>query len=205
MSNVISIRNNFPKVAAQLDRLAKDVGDRAMVRALNETVRQGQTAMARQISREFRVTVGQAKDRLDVDYAKVKGGGVKFFARLMATRPGGLHNNDWRGMNLIHFVTSEPTRKKKGKLGQIKFQIKRTGGRKSIKGAFIATNRRTGGRAVFIREGRARMPIVTLTTIDIPSMFNTKRVNNVIRTVMQQRFEANFQRQLRAILKGFAK
>ena len=205
MSNVISIRNNYPKVAAALDRMGKDVGNKAMVRALNETVRQGKTAMARQISKEFRVTVGQAKDRLDVDYAKVKGGGVKFFATLLATRPGGLHGNDWRGMNLIHFVTSIPTRNKKGKLGQLKFQIKRTGGRKSIKGAFVATNRKTGGKAVFIREGKSRMPIKTLTTVDIPQMFNTKRVNAVIRTVMQQRFDINFQRQLRAVLKGFAR
>ncbi|MBK8161494.1 MAG: phage tail protein, partial [Rhodospirillaceae bacterium] len=98
MSNVISIRNNFPKVAAQLDRLGKEVGNKALVRALNDTVRQGSTAMARQISKEFRVKVADAKARLDVDYAKVKGGGVKFFARLLATRPGGLHNNDWRGM-----------------------------------------------------------------------------------------------------------
>lgn len=206
MSNVISIRNNFPKVAAQLDRLAKDVGDKAMVRALNETVRQGKTAMARQISKEFRVTVGQAKDRLDVYYARAKGGAVKFNARLLATRPGGLHANDWRGMNLIHFVTGgAPTRNKKGKLAQLKFQIKRTGGRKSIPGAFVATNRKTGGKAVFIRESKARMPIKTLTTIDIPQMFNTRRVNSVIRDVMRARFEINFQRELRAVLKGFAK
>lgn len=205
MSNVISIRNNFPKVAAALDRVAKDAGNKAMVRALNATVRQGQTAMARQISKEFRVKVGDAKDRLDVDYARTKGGGVKFFARLLATRPGGLHNNDWRGMNLIHFVTSLPTRNKKGQLSQLKFQIKRAGGRKSIKGAFVATNRKTGGTAVFIREDKARMPIKTLTTVDIPQMFNTRRVNSVIRTVMQQRFDINFQRELRAVLKGFAK
>lgn len=201
MSNVISIRNNFPKVAAQLDRMAKDVGDKAMVRALNETARQGRTAMARQISKEFRVKVGQAKDRLDVDYAKAKGGGIRFSASLRATRA-----TKGRGMNLIHFVVGgEPARSKKGNLAQLKFQIKRAGGRKSIKGAFVAVNRKTGGKAVFIREGKSRMPIKTLTTVDIPQMFNTRRVNSVIRTVMQQRFEINFQRQLRAVLKGFAK
>lgn len=206
MSNVISIRTNFPQVAAHLDRMAKDIGDKALVRALNETVRQGKTAMARQISKEFRVTVGQAKDRLDVEYAKTKGGGLRFSASLMATRPGGLYRtSDWRGMNLIHFVTSLPTRNKKGKLGQLKFQIKRQGGRKSIKGAFVAINRKTGGRAVFIREGKSRMPIKTLTTVDIPQMFNTRRVNEVIRTVMKDRFEINFQRQLRAVLKGYAR
>jgi hypothetical protein len=200
MSNVISIRNNFPKVAAKLEQLGKDIGDKAMVRALNETVRQGKTAMARQISQEFRVKVGDAKDRLDVEYATAKGGGIRFSATLKATRA-----TKGRGMNLIHFVMGTPTRNKKGKLAQLKFQIKRTGGRKSIKGAFVARNRKTGGEAVFIREGKSRMPIKTLTTVDIPQMFNARRVNSVIRTIMQQRFEINFQRQLRAVTKGFLK
>lgn len=203
-SNTISIRNNFPQVAAQLDRMAKDVGDKAMVRALNATAKQGKTEMARTISKEFRVTVGQAKDRLEIDYAKI-GGGVKFYAGLSATRDRGLHGNDWRGMNLIHFVTKEPVRNKKGKLGQLQFQIKRSGGRKTIKGAFIATNRKTGGRAVFIREGKSRMPIETKTTIDIPQMFNTRRINTVVRGVMLKRFEANFKRELRSVLKGYVK
>jgi hypothetical protein len=205
MSNTISIRHNFPKVAAALDRMAKDVGDKAMVRALNATVKQGKTEMARTISKEFRVTVGQAKDRLYIDYAKAKGGGVKFYAGLTATREGGLHGNDWRGMNLIHFVTKVPVRNKKGKLGQLQFQIKRSGGRKTIKGAFIATNRKTGGRAVFIREGKSRMPIETKTTIDIPQMFNTRRINSVVRQVMLNKFDANFKRELRAVLKGYVK
>lgn len=200
MSNIISIRNNFPQVAARLDRLAKNVGDRALARALNETVRQGETAMARQISKEFRVTVGQAKDRLAVSYAKAKSGGVRMSATLMATRA-----TKGRGMNLIHFVTGKPTRNKRGQLAQLKFKIKRAGGRKSIKGAFVATNRKTGGEAVFIRVGKSRMPIKTLTTVDIPQMFNTRRVNDVIRAVMKERFEINFRRQLRAVLKGFAR
>ena len=201
MSNVISIRNNFPKIAAQLDRLGKDVGDKAMVRALNETVRQGQTAMARQISKEFRVKVGDAKSRLSIDYAKAKGGGVRFSASLKATRA-----TKGRGMNLIHFVTGgQPKRNKKGQMAQLKFQIKRSGGRKVIPGAFIATNQKTGGQAVFIRQGKARRPIKTLTTIDIPQMFNTRRINSVIRMVMLQRFEINFQRHLRAVMKGYIK
>lgn len=200
----LNLRNNFPAVARAMERVGNDVGNKAMVRALNATVRQGKTAMARQISKEFRVTVGQAKERLDVGYARSKGA-LRFAAELMATRPGGLHGNAYRGMNLIHFVTSLPTRNKKGKMGQLKFQIKRTGGRKIIPGAFVATNRKTGGKAVFIREGKSRMPIETLTTIDIPQMFNTKRVNEVIRKIMLDRFDINFQRELRAVLKGFAK
>ncbi len=200
MSVTIGIRHNFPDVAASLSRLAVNVGNKAVARALNTTVSQGRTAMAREISKEFRVTVGQAKERLDIRRATAKGGALRLEAALLATRRG-----KGRGMNLIHFVTRIPARTKKGKFGQVQFQIKRGGGRKQIKGAFVATNRKTGGRAVFIREGKARMPIKTLTTIDIPQMFNTRRINSVIRTVMLQRFEINFQRELRSVLKGYAR
>ncbi len=202
MSNTISIRNNFPKVAARLDRLAVDVGNKAMVRALNATVTQGKTQMARQISQEFRIKVGEAKARLDVTFARSKGT-LKFEASLLPTRLG--WGNRQRGMNLIHFVTKIPTRTKKGKLGQLQIQILRSGGKKTIKGAFVAINKKTGGRSVFIREGKSRMPIEALTTIDIPQMFNTKRVNGVVRDVMLKRFDINFNRELRAVLKGFAR
>jgi hypothetical protein len=196
----INIRHNFPEVAAALGRLSADIGNKAVVRALNTTVNQGRPAMARAISKEYRVTVAQAKERLDIRRATAKGGGVRLEAALLATRRG-----KGRGMNLIHCVTRIPQRTKRGKLAQLKFQIKRTGGAQTIKGAFVATNPKTGGRAVFIREGRARMPIKTLTTIDIPQMFNAKRINGAIRTVMLERFDINFKRELRSVLKGYAK
>lgn len=203
MSITINIRHNFPEVSAQLDRLAKDVGDKAMRSALNATVRQGNTAMARQISKEFRVTVKQAKDRLVVDYARNKGN-LELKVSLSATRPVGFDGSQ-RGMNIIHFVTRLPTRRKNGKLGQLMFQIKRTGGQKYYKGAFVATNRKTGGRSVFVRLDKARLPIAALTTIDVPIMFNTRRINSVVRQIMLDRFKINFRRQLRAVTKGFLK
>lgn len=205
MSNVISIRHNFPEVAARLDRLSLDVGNKAMERALNATVRQGRTEMAREINQEFRVKVGVAKERLSVTYAKTRGGAYRFYAELLAKRARGLHGNDWRGMNLIHFVTSEPRRSKSGKLGQLKFQIKRKGGGKTIPGAFIATNKKTGGRAVFVRSGKERIPIETKTTIDVAQMFNTRRINSAVRAAMMKHFQKNFQRELRAVLKGYAR
>lgn len=203
--NFISIKTNFPEVARALDRLSGDIGNKALVRAMNATIKAGRSDMARGISKEFRVTQAQAKERLDVDYARVKGG-FKFSAELSATRPLGLFNDDWRGMNMIHFVVGgQPRRTKKGVMRQLNFQIKRTGGRKQIKGAFIATNPKTGGTAVFVRSGKARYPIETKTTIDIPQMFNTRRINDVVRQAMLARFQASFDRELRVVLQGWAK
>lgn len=199
----INIRNNFPDVAAKLNRLADDVGNKAMVRALNATVEQGKIQMARQISQEFRISVSAAKDRLAVRRASVRGGLLRFQAFLEATRKG-----KGRSMNLRPFVTggrvSRASAKRQGNTalaGQLQLQIKRGGGRKVIPGAFIGNDERT----LFIRTGKARLPIKALNTIDVPQMFNTKRINSVVVDVMLKRFDANFNRELRAVLKGFAR
>ena len=199
----ISVRNNFPAIAAQLDRLGLDVGNKAVVRALNTTIVQGKTQMARQISQEFRVSVGTAKERLKVYRASNRGGVMRFAATLEATRKG-----KGRSMNLIAFVTkgkvSKASSKRSGRTdlaGQLQFQIKRGGGKKAIKGAFIGN----AGRTVFIRTGTDRLPIKALDTIDIGQMFNTRRVNKVVRQVMLDKFPANFQRELRSVLQGYAR
>lgn len=201
-SNKISMRTNFPAVAANLNKVADDIGNKAMVRALNTTIEQGKTQMARQISQEFRITVGKAKDRLAVHRASAKGGVLRFEATLEATRRG-----QGRSMNLIVFVENKTTlaqarkRAKQGTQSQVHFQVKRAGGKKIIPGAFIGNK----GRTLFIREGKERKPIRALNTIDVPSMFNTKRINTVVRKVMLDRFEQNFNRELRVVMKGYIK
>lgn len=196
----ISVRNNFPEVAKQMQRMGEQAANRAMAKALNATVEQGKLAMARQISSEFRVSIREAKERLLVKRARNKGALQLEAVLQAATKAKG------RGMNLIHFVAGGiPQRTAKGKLRQLGFQIKKSGGRKQIKGAFVATNRKTGGTAVFIREGKGRMPIKTITTIDVPQMFNARRINQVVRKVMLDRFAINFKREARAITKGFAR
>lgn len=200
--NFISIRNNFPQVTSHLEKLGQDVGDKAMVRALNKTVEQGKTEMARKISQEFYISASVVKDRLAVRRASVRGGVLRFEAALEATRRG-----KGRSMNLIHFVEQKVTlaeakrRRKAGDMAQLRFQIKRTGGKKMLPGAFIANN----GRTVFIRTGKARLPIKALNTIDVVQMFNTKRINSVVRDVMLKRFDVNFKRELRSVLKGYVK
>lgn len=195
MSNTISIRHNFPEVARKLNLLADDIGNKAMVRALNKTIDQGKTEMARGISKEYRISVGTAKDRLSITRASAKAGSVRFEAKLEATRRG-----QGRSMNLIAFKTSDARQTRKG-MSQVKFQVKRSGGRKTITGAFVGNK----GRTLFIRTGDARLPIKALNTIDLPSMFNAKRINSVVRQVMLTRFKTNFDRELRVVLQGWVK
>lgn len=214
--NMISIRNNFPAVAAKLDRLAMDVGNKAMRRALNTTIDQGKTQMAREISKVYRLSVAKVKERLEVSRAVPKDGGIRCVAILKAAgkRPG-------RSMNLIWFVDGFVTlaqarrRSAAGEGGthtlrrggtvrlaqQLRFQIKRSGGKKMLKGAFIGNK----GRTIFIRTGDQRLPIKPIHTVAVPSMFNSKAINNIVRSVMLKRFETNFNRELRSVLKGYVK
>lgn len=212
----ISIRHNFPQVMADFRRAGEQVGSRAMVRALNTTITQGQAAMAREISRDYRLTVGQVRERLSIARAYSRGGEARFAAKLEATR-----RSVARSMNLIAFAEQQVSlaqarrRMKAGEGGthtlrrggqvqkalELRFQIKRTGGKKMIPGAFIGNE----GRTVFIREGKSRLPIRALNTIDVPQMFNTRRINEAVRRVILERFEANFRRELRAVMQGYAR
>lgn len=212
--NVIKLRTNFPEVCRRLEQLPEEIGNKAMVRAMNDTIEQGKIQMARQISQEFMISVSAAKDRLSITRASVRGGVLRFQAVLEATSKG-----KGRSMNLIAFVeksVSLAQAKKRMKAGeggsyslgngatvtkalQLRFQIKRGGGKKVIPGAFIGNQ----GRTMFIRTSNSRLPIKALNTIDIPQMFNTRRINQVVRQVMLDRFSTYFAREVRAVLKGY--
>lgn len=196
----ITVRNNFPQIVARLKQVDRDIGQRALVKAINKTMEQGKGAMARQISSEYMLTSAEVKSRLRVDRASYKS--LHVVATLEATkRPIG------RSMNLIRFVERSVTlaegrrRAKAGTLDQLRFQIKRKGGKKTITGAFIANK----GRTVFVRQGKERLPIKGVMTIDIPQMFNSRQVRELIERLMLQRLDGNFARELRSLLQGYSK
>jgi hypothetical protein len=208
MAELISMKTNFAGIYKQLQQLEQSVADKAVVRALNKTVDQGRTAMARQITAEFNVTRQRAINGLQVEHARNRAGQLRLTVTLLAANKG--NRNEGRSMNLINFVENKVSlaemkrRRKAGTLKTLRVKIKRKGGAKMVEGAFIATNKKTGGTAVFERETQARYPIKALTTVGIPSMFNTRRINQVVRQVMLDRFPANFERELRAVLGGWA-
>lgn len=203
----ISIRNNFPEVIRAMEQVGEAAGEKAMVRALNATIAQGKPLMAKQIGAEFRLTAAKIKDRLIIRKASARGGSLRFQAALEATRRG-----KGRSLNLIAFV-SGATRPKPWSGKQLKIQIKRGGGKKNITGAFIGNE----GRTVFVRtpgkysanrvnkkgDSKHAELIRALNTIDVPQMFNTKRINSVVRKILLENFEKNFHRELRAVLRGF--
>ena len=174
----LSIKTNFPDVARQLKQLQADVAKQATARALNATVAQAKTAMSREIRSEFVMKASDVNKALRVTRARATGANVSMTASLESPSKRG------RSLNLAHFQARQTA---KG----VSYRIKRSGKRVTIPGSFLIN----GGRTVMIREGKQRLPIKALQTIDVAQMFNTKRINAKVVRVIQDRFPTIFARE----------
>jgi len=198
----MSITTNFPEVARQLERMQKDIANKAVASALNKTVAQAQTAMSTEIRKEFNLTATEVRQSLSIIRARGSGKAFTLQATLQATSKRG------RSLNLIRFtersISFAQARKRMAageggkyalrrggvvtKALELRFKIKKKGAPVTIKGAFIANK----GRTVFIREGKERLPIKALQTIDVPQMFNTRIIKRKVTVFMQTKFPAIF-------------
>jgi len=196
----IDIRTNVSSAAAKLNQLQKDLGNRATASAINKTVDLGRTQMIRGITDEFNVKAAYVRERLRVRRASAKQGRFSIEGSLIGGKAGAK-----RSANLIAFVERSVTlaearrRRKAGTLNQVFVKVKRKGPRKAVKGAFIGNK----GRTLFKRVGKDRLPIKPVQVIDVAQMFNTKRVNQRVRAVMQARFADVFEREARFYLNRF--
>lgn len=193
----IDIRTNFPEVARALRRVERDIGEKALARALNRTIEQGRTAMVREITAEYVLPSATVRSRLAIRRAYAGAQRIQLEASLAAPAKSGR-----RAINVVAFLERSVTlaearrRAKSGTLRQLRFKIRRTGGWKTIPGAFLGNQ----GRTVFRRVGKARLPIEPVSTIDVPQMFNARRINEAVRRVLLARFQDHFARELRFAL-----
>lgn len=208
----LTLKTNFPDVLRQLSQLEEQVATRALASAMNKTMDQAHTEVVRQITKEFAVPRDYVVRRLRITRAKA---GFSSFV-LRATLAAG--DGGKRSTNLIRFVERSVTlaegrrRAKAGTQKQLFFQVKRTGGKKTKPGIFIGNK----GRTVFERvEGttmaaRAKYAgtkhaeeIRPVQVIDVPQMFNTKRINKVVVERMLRSFPQVFEREARFYLQRF--
>ena len=159
----IDVRHNIREAAANLAKLKDELQDRAVGAAVRKTVEKARAEMTRQITGEFNIKAGDVRAQLRLSYGRA-GGAVKV-AKLEAFGRRRGHTS----RNVMLFAARQV---KKG----VSVAIKRSSGRKVIAGAFIANK----GRTVFIREDKSRLPIRGVETIDVPQMFNTRRLNEAV-------------------------
>jgi Prophage minor tail protein Z (GPZ) len=202
----LSIKTDFKDVQAQLNKVQFSLQGKVISAALNKVATKAKTQMTREIAAEFNLKQNEINPRLRINRARrdVANWSVTldpFASSRNFARKGST-------LNLIRFIEKSVSqaegrrRAKQGTKNQLHFQIKKTGRRVILRGAFVATNQRTGGTAVFARTGKGRYPIEAKQTIDIPQMFNTRRINARVVSRIQQELPIEFDRAIRAVLSG---
>lgn len=183
----LNVKANVQGTVDYLNRIKNGIGDRAITSSLNKTIAQAQTQMIRGITAEYNIKASDVRDRLQIQRARRNG--MQFTATLVGNPAGRAK----RALNLIRFVESKVSlaqgrrRAKAGTQGQVFFKVKRSGGLRTIKGAFILN---VPGAPVFLRTGPGRGDIKPAYTIGIPQMFQAKK----IQVPVQQWINVNFPR-----------
>lgn len=187
----LTISTNFPDVQRKLSALQADLGARVLSSTVNRTLAQGQTEMSRAIRQEFNLSAAKVREKLFVRRAGFKSGRFTIEGTLESRDPRGKR----RAINLINFGARETAQ-------GLTVKIKRGGGRvvASRKG-FIGNK----GRTAFARVDKKRLPIRPLQTIDVPQMFNTRRINAAVVRKIRDRFPVIFERELQFYLRRFSK
>ncbi len=192
----LTINTNFPQVQRALDNLREEVAAKAAARAVNATIAQAKTEMSRQIRQEYVVDARFVRERLRIKRAT-------FFKGVLAIEAVLSADEKPRSANLIRFVA------RRTKAG-VSVKIKRAGARKVVRGAFIGNK----GRTVFERVPGTKMPsrkwgkthgeqIKPVQTINVPQMFNARRINAAVVAAMRAKFPPIFERELAYALASF--
>lgn len=179
----ISVKVDVDRALRRLSQLRDDVQNKAIVAALNKTGDKARVEMKRQIAAEYAIKVSDANAQLQV--SRASGSGNKMWVTLSAFGRRRGH----RSRNVMMFSARQTSQ-------GVVVQIKRNGGKKLIKGAFIGNQ----GRTVFIRTSDKRLPIKAVETIDVPQMFNSKKINEAVRAKVMAEFPIELQRAIRMYL-----
>jgi hypothetical protein len=211
----ITVRHNFADVQHRLDSLQAGIRDAALASSINKTLDIAKTAMVRGITSEFNVKAGYVRERLRVIRASRKGGST---FSIVGTLDGS--GKRGRSANIIAFVERSTSfaqakkRRKAGTLNQLFVKVKRAGGVKPLRNAFIGNKGRTvferipgttmGSRARYSGTKHAEQ-IKPVQVIDVPQMFNTKRINQAVVATLRARFPLIFDRDVRFYTDRFSK
>ena len=199
----ISIKADFNDVQKKINNLSDELKKKVIPAALNKLIAKANASMVKEIASEFNIKSSEIRANLEIIRANRRTD--SFFAVLSPSTIG----SKGRGLNLIRFVKNRPAA---GSKRQLAFKIKKTGGKKSIAGAFIGND----GRTVFIRvagkyiknrvnvkgDSKHAEAIRALTTIDIPGMFNTKRINKRVLNRITNELPIEFDRAIKAAIAG---
>jgi len=206
----ISIKTDIDKTVRELERIRRGIGERATVMALNKTAAKAKTEMVRAITSEYVIRASDVRPRMRVQRARR--------GRLTAVLdPFASVSRRGRSLNVVHFLERKVSlaearrRRKAGTLSQLRFRIKKTGGPRTIKGAFIGNK----GRTIFERVPGSVMSsrekysgtkhaegIRPVQTLGVPQMFGVRRISDRVVRRIRKEFPIEFDRAVRQVLRS---
>lgn len=181
----VSTRIDFSQALKKLEQLPQKIQDKAIQQTINQTARDARSSMKSNILEVYGLPSSKVNDQLKVK----KASNTKTLVQAVLYPT---FANRSKRLNVIHFGASFV--QGRGKKRYIKV-LSRTQGWKTIEvrdgqgvsaritkggkrdffpGAWIATA--NGGRAVFNRKTPDDYKASGVTTIDVPQMFNSKRI-----------------------------
>lgn len=192
---------------AKLALLPREVADKSIKSALRRTGQESKTEARRAIQETYNLKASTINRYLFVGPVReIAPGRFSIWIQAETSRPG------YRGLRLVHFGANQTKR-------GVSVKVLKAGKRGIVKGAFKAMMpngvedvvKRTAEKVV-PRQGRykgrtikrgarkgqylKREKLRALFSVDVAQMFNTKRVNKIIRQRMMERYSHNLRRDI---------
>lgn len=181
---MISVRlQGIAQVQARLSTLSSGMQAKVIGPAINKVAEKARAEIARAIPETY--AVKPAEVRSSIRLSKARSGSLQATIEVF-----GSARKVGRSLNLIHFLAAAQIAGKAVKVrgarankkqlaalqNQLGFLIKRGSGLKTIPGAFVGNK----GRTIFIRTGKARLPIEPVQVIGFSQMFASNRIRDRI-------------------------
>ena len=191
------------QVQAKLAGIRRDMQAKVLQPAINKVADKARAEINRAIPQEYNVKASEVRNAVTLRRAQA--------GRLEAViSVFGSARKRGRSMNLIHFLQTVvqageqiKLRGGKGKKSemaalqkQLGFLIKKGGGLKKIEGAFVGNK----GRTIFIREGKARLPIKPLQVIGFSQMFKSRKIEQRIMEKIAAEFPVEIDRAIKRLM-----
>lgn len=195
----------IPELKKKLESLTGSQMKSAMSMAINKTAAKGQSEITRAITERYQIKASEVRNSMSL--RRSKPGQLEAEISIF-----GSTKKKGRSLNMIHFVEKKVTlvegrkRAKNGTLNQLRFQVIKGTGLKTItgdptlkNGAFIGNK----GRTVFQRVGKGRLPIKPVQVIGVGQMFNFKPINARVKKKIEDEFVVEMTRAVDGKLKGY--
>ena len=181
---IVNIKSDMDEISAGVMAESRQIV-KAASRALNTAARGYKTDAGREMRKRYpMLKLKDLKDLFDLQFASPE--------NLTATiRVTG------RALSLIRFLVSSNTQ-----AGQGGVWVNVKNGRRFIPHAWVQTLKNKLGddyQVIFVRVGKGRFPVKVLKTINIPNALNIAQVYDVLESLITERFDKEFSRQVNLI------